>query len=343
MSGLFALGVSLAIAPLSAEARIAPTLRGRVVDAQTGRPMTNDWRGEGLVLARDGRTGRIHAWTSDGTPLPGVVPPGGGWTRLGAHRGYALPLAVREGRLHHTTGLVTPPWRPAEGQATTASWVTGPGLAVPRALIGTETFVLALEPDGQGVQVSVFQELEALARGQAVALLADRRYDTTELLPGGVGRIECLTTGPGDRTVLLIGRTPAGAGLVRWPVVLGVFDRVPQWLSLPWLLTEVTACAATGHDPAQFGSGFVYLIREDGPMLRLTLRQWRLGDGPPETLQPAGVPARVTGLAVARLRRHVEAVYAVAGDEAVYRFSVDGVADQRIEWSLPGGSPRSAP
>jgi hypothetical protein len=122
--------------------------------------------------------------------------------------------------------------------------------------------------------------------------------------------------------------------------MLGVFDFVPRWRPLPWLLTEVTACAATGHEAVQF----LYLAPESGGVVRVPLLPGPTGESlPPQTLQPAGVPARVTGLAVARLHQHVQAVYAVAGDEAVYRFSVDGVADQRIEWTPPVDSRRSAP
>jgi hypothetical protein len=47
-------------------------------------------------------------------------------------------------------------------------------------------------------------------------------------------------------------------------------------------------------------------------------------------LSPDGVPTTLTGLAVARLAERVDVVYAVAGDDTVYRFSLAGEADQRI-------------
>ena len=109
---------------------------------------------------------------------------------------------------------------------------------------------------------------------------------------------------------------------------------VIQWQSLS---AEVTACAT--------GRRNVYLVLKDGGVVKLTqveVRQqgfmrselrwqatrWTRLDGPKG-------PVSFTSLAVGEVDVVNEVLYAVAGDEHVYRFSEEGRPDRRIDLDLP--------
>lgn len=104
----------------------------------------------------------------------------------------------------------------------------------------------------------------------------------------------------------------------------------PVALPQAWRDAGVTACARAGHHLllAIAGRGVVEVrlgTLERAPEGAL---RWPIVEA--RWLAPEGVPTILTGLAVARLAERVDVVYAVAGGDAVYRFSLAGEADQRI-------------
>lgn len=104
------------------------------------------------------------------------------------------------------------------------------------------------------------------------------------------------------------------------------------------LPSGVIACAG-----AQNG---LYVALKDRGILKLGVGQEYTGRGTQRKLAarvrasggldgPAG-PLTFSALAVGDIQKHWEVLYAVAGDDAVYRFDSELRPDQRIEWTLPG-------
>ncbi len=230
-----------------------------------------------------------------------------GWARLGADRADGTPLLVRDGEVR-APWVAHPAWAqrdrtPREGWTTVA---TPP--RVPQALVRVRGRLMTIEADG------------ALGPGRPDAAATPRDVGARDSVLGPTEAVDCLAAGPGDESILVVARSAAGRTLRLLPVGDQGLRR------LVVAVGDVTACAASRHSRAP---RVVFLGSRDQGVLRLDVVD---GRSQPDLrwLTPAGVPATLRGLAVARLRGVGDLVYAVAGDEAIYRFSPDGVADQRI-------------
>jgi hypothetical protein len=115
----------------------------------------------------------------------------------------------------------------------------------------------------------------------------------------------------------------------------------PVVLPQAWREAGVTACARAGNDLllAIAGRGLVWVRLGTPERAPEGSRRWPIVEA--LRLRPEGVPTTLSGIAVARLAERVDVVYAVAGDDAVYRFSLAGEADQRItrRWGASRGGP----
>jgi hypothetical protein len=163
-----------------------------------------------------------------------------------------------------------------------------------------------------------------------------------EVLPGAEPPIECMTVVDGVHSGLaFIARTAGERGLY-------LLTHSPGQDTRTWkaeridvldgaLSSEATACAG--------GQNVLYVALKDQGILRLDIGQyptgrpldWRRGGkvmARGSLNGPAG-PVNFTALAVADIDYAWEVLYAVAGDDAVYRFSGDLRPDQRIELTLP--------
>lgn len=156
-----------------------------------------------------------------------------------------------------------------------------------------------------------------------------------------------MTSGPESDSLVVIANAAEGRALFLLPWRVGYQKdwraeraRVPADI----LTAEVTACTASENA--------LYLALKDKGIRRLSFRhvsersgvsisEYIEGEAPfwqaskQITLDAPGGRKNFTGLAVAELETGWEVVYGVTGDDTIYRFTAEGVPDQRIEVELP--------
>lgn len=303
------------------------------------------------VIAQDRNTGMLYGWTTKGTPeaLP-ALPPG---------------TSIRSGR--HSDGrreatIAGPDRLYFAGDIHTALHVSAAQHWVPvaaqfgdvRAAIAWADWAITLEAGGK--EVAVYDLHRWMDRyppvrkpGEPPEILPGPRLAVADLLPGAQLPIECMAevrwgglpivfiTPDGDERAVyvLVGgseKTPGDWRAARVPVLNGA------------LRGEVTACAA--------GERALYVALKDRGIVKLSIGYESSGRGMQTALAakvlgtamlagPAG-PLTFTAMAAGNVDSHWEVLYAVAGDDAIYRFTSDLRPDQRIEMGVsatPGERP----
>lgn len=302
------------------------------------------------ILVQDRRTGTFHAWTVRGDPVAPADPPAPGFHLLPGEGYRKLPLVVRERRLYFPTDdsvllseLTTPKWFPVAAQFGDVR-------------TGTEWGGYFVTVEGAGRQIA-FYDLERWREyvpprrkpGQPRVIRAGPRRALSDVLPGAAPPIECLVynkqlarpallfiaQAAGQRALFAVPYQSIGGR----PLTVARVEAPPR--AFP---DEVTACAVAGQ------TFYVASKRHGLRILRITQ------PSPHRFVAEPRAPVVVTGprgrlefvsLAVAPVRAEPlrarredwNALYAVAGDEAIYRFGLDLSLDQRIEMEPPPPAP----
>jgi hypothetical protein len=207
-------------------------------------------------------------------------------------------------------------------------------------------WVVTLEAGGAEVAVYDFDrwiewQVPRRKAGQPREILPGPRLAVADLLPGARSPIECMTRVRGVHSAIaFVARTGDERAVF---LFTGGQDTNPRdWkanqvgLLGGALRGEVTACAGA--------EGVLYVALKDQGILKLSLGQerirtsgWQLAariTGTATLTGPSG-PLNFSALAVGDIERYREVLYAVAGDDAIYRFGADLRPDQRIEVEPP--------
>jgi hypothetical protein len=291
-------------------------------------------RPRGLVLARDRRTGTIQGFTERGEPVP-VSLPAPGFSLVGASTRLAVPLLEKDSSLYYPAELdFAAPLNGLAGQGWTRVAIRG-GV---RAVVAHYFRWIVLEADGSAVtQYKVTEQYDPNAKSRSKILLSEgSRRSAADVVADGQSSIECLAqmTWSGD-WVAIAARTAQGRAF--FPLSWDKLERGERWAgqitetaAVP-LGSEIIACAASG--------GAMYVSLRDHGIIHLQFSP-RKSDAQarprfPATsravLEKSSTGARdFIGLATGP-ESHSGVVYAVAGDDAIYRFSPNGEPDQRVE------------
>jgi hypothetical protein len=270
-----------------------------------------------LLLARDARTGQVHAWDGDGQPVP-LPLTGPGWGFLGVYPSLHLPLFT------HGDRLVFPQRPPARWLGPGFDgfqWGDGPLPAgTPRGGLVVWATLLTVAADGHTVTLTPLsaEGPDLLTRTEAPA----PTQPVAALFPGATGPVACLAPAPTGWGLAVIG-ADEGDRLYRLSPGGQPLQIEPLRAAPGALPRAVSACAATDHT--------LYIAGDDGHVVALDPKPGGPGgvwSPRPEFRFPLpGAPRPVTGLGVTALGTQL---YAVAGDEHVYVFTRDGAPDQRI-------------
>lgn len=289
------------------------------------------------VFTQDRSTGSVYRWMRTGKPEPVHALPVLGASMLGGHfyKGTAYPFFTQENRIYYPyirevnhSGHVEVDW-----------------------LFGTSQFArIRLATDSGGYLITVedrelvMYEWVTSRMGEPhrpPALAPGRRVMVSDLLDGGQPPIECISGVMGlDRQIYLalITHTADGRAMFilpfRW---LSSKDGVARRIELPrgTLDTEVTACAGGFRSlyVALKGRGILKIDGYDEPGSKKLTRVTRT----PTIPGPDG-PINFTSLVVAEFDPFWQMLYAVAGDDKIYRFDANLRPDQRIEFDLQSAS-----
>jgi hypothetical protein len=271
-------------------------------------------------MARDARTGTLHAWRAqDGAPVP-LPLEGGGWTILGRASRLGIPLLARGNELHLPTEL---PRASRLGGLDSPAWTDvpiGPGPPLVAAL--TPRVVVAVS--GVGDRLTFVSPAE-----DSGSYLAPHRLVWTPLTSRALGQVmpvsgrvlKCLAS-EGDFIIGLVANE-SGVRLVRLSRGLDTVEmgHGPLLQVPPGLLSgDVTACAVY--------RGRLHVATSDGAVIALATDGYtapRLAEG--FQFRMPGPPRPVVALGFG----WVERLFAVTGDEHVYFFTADGAPDERID------------
>ena len=305
------------------------------------------------VITQDRNTGALYEWTTKGTAE--VIPALPDGATMLAGRPSVLdsePFFVQPGAFYVRSDRPIP----LRGYGTAPpTWFAVPAqFGGARAATRWGRWLVALEADSRAIAVYDLDRwsdsyVPRRQPGEPREIRPGPGLTLTEVLPGAELPIECMTTVYGTHSGLaFIARTAGERGLY---LLTQSPERDPQtWKAeridvLDGVLSsEATACAG--------GQNVLYVALKDQGIFRLDIGQyptgrpldWRRGGkvmARGSLKGPAG-PVNFTALAVADIDDAWEVLYAVAGDDAVYRFSGDLRPDRRIELTLPpvrDGSP----
>lgn len=292
-----------------------------------------------MVVTQDRNTGSVYGWTTKGTPVPVPGPPASGASMLGGRRsiGKGYPFFVHKDRIYfpeHRSVLPQSPW--------TQHWFPSASQFGGVRAADDFGYVVTVEADGEELAAySLERWSEWVAPGRKRdgprQILPGPRLKVSEVLPGGRPPIECITSMKGARdNVVFIAHAADERALFVLPFgKIGQNEWVAERVQLPrgTLSAEVTACAA-GRD-----SGSLYVALRDRGIMKLQVTRfqgwkstWKVRQT--KTLLGPNGPLNFSSLAVGEIDRFWHMLYAVAGDDKIYRFDADLRPDQRIEFDL---------
>ncbi|HKQ67539.1 MAG TPA: hypothetical protein VJZ73_21140 [Methylomirabilota bacterium] len=285
-----------------------------------------------LVLARDRRTGTVRGFTERGEPIS-VPLPAPGFSLVGASTRLAVPLLEKDSSLYYPAELdFAAPLNGLVEQGWTRVAIRG-GV---RAVVAHYFRWIVLEADGSAItQYKVTEQYDPSAKSRLKMLLSEgARRSAADVVAEGQSSIECLAQTPFGDSIAIAARTAQGRAFFRLS-----WDRLEQgerWAgpikaeAVP-LGSEIIACAESGLA--------MYVSLRDHGVVRLSYST-REPDVPARSRFPATSRAvlegsstgarNFTGLA-AGTQSHPGVLYAVAGDDAIYRFSATGEPDQRVD------------
>jgi len=291
------------------------------------------------VVAQDGPTGAFSAWSPRGDRLLSM-PERAGLSLVGGRRDE--PALLADGRvwmpLDYGTGL---------RDLSPDHWVPQPppaGATVGAATLGSS--LVTLEDGGRQVALYDLDANHAAQQGGGRREIALKgRFAIADLF-GSDHPPDCVTSigrAAQDSAFVFIQRVRDRSQLYLWrgfgdqPLVLKV-DRVQLRGSLP---SPLTACDG--------GQSDVYVALKDSSLIRIDIRlekktpngeQW-VAEVTRTLARPSWrAPQPVRSLAVGELtgdrpEDRLEVLYAVVGDDAIYRFTADLRPDQRIDAEPP--------
>jgi hypothetical protein len=260
---------------------------------------------------------------------------------LGSHDRLGYPFLAQNDRIYYPQ-VWEFPLTPTNFDAANWAWAPAQYGQVKTAASGGN-FLFTNEAEGNQLGIYKLEERPVATNKINILLTEGPRVSIAKLLPGGKPPIECITAGRDD-SLFVVAHSSAGRTLYfrpGWTKELKMERvQVPDGI----LTDEVTACAAT----KSLISSSLYLAIKNAGIRQLKLRSpgepskpQVIGEGPfwqnskPIVMNRPTGPKNFTRLAVSELEEYWELVYGVAGDDAIYRFTADGVPDQRIALELP--------
>jgi hypothetical protein len=280
-------------------------------------------RPRAAVLARDRVTGSVHGFALDGEPVSLPLPDPGGWVIVGVSSRLGVPLLEKDSHLYFPALL---DWAAPLNGLSSQNWArVATQRGALRALAANRQGWVGLEAGNTAItSYKVVEQSEGKSRLRPV-VSAGPQLLFTEVLPEARAPIECLVSKRDDDSVVILARTADGHALFVlpwWRMGRNEWraDRTPIPAGI--LEGDVIACAASASS--------LYVSLRDRGIVRLSL-------APPEVDPLAqarfGAMSRgvlFLGLATGSLAG-ADVLYAVAGDDAIYRFSATGEPDQRLE------------
>jgi hypothetical protein len=287
-------------------------------------------RRRAVVVARDRRTGAVHGWTETGVSISLPLPVAGGWSLVGASRRLGVPLLERDAYLYFPDPL---DWTEPLRGVTAHTWsrvATQRGDL--RAVASYKQGWVAVEAGWSAITTyRVLEQLDGKTRLRSTPS-AGSPLALGDVLPGARPPVECLATRPEDDSLVMIAQTAEGRGLflLPWWRLSRMEWHADRTTISPQLFdSEVIACAASPSS--------LYVALRDRGIVRLAFARLEV-EPLPQALLGATI-RNVLGLATGSVGGG-EAVYAVTGDDAVYRFAASGEPDRRLELDLPRTSGR---
>jgi len=206
-------------------------------------------------------------------------------------------------------------------------------------MVAYGAMLVAVEDEGR--ELTTYQFGPPEHETGRLQVTADGRRSLAVVLPGAEAPINCITASNGQQTLLFVVPMATGRGLFLMPastVTRGEWQPAMRLTPPAWLLdSDVTACTATQRHLyfAGKGRGLVQtsLTYDNLARQRADIDRWTFAA--PRQLGVPGGPATFVALAAAERPDLWEVLYAVAGDDAVYRFTGNGLPDQRIEMETP--------
>jgi hypothetical protein len=297
-------------------------------------------RRRAVVLARDRRTGTVQGFTERGDPVS-VPLPAPGFSLVGASSRLGVPLLEKDFSLYYPAELdFAAPLNGLNEQGWTRMATRG-GL---RAIVALREWWIVLEADGSAiVPYRVVEQSDRNVKSRLKTVLSGGpRLSVADVVADGRPPIECVAKSPYDDVLTIAARTAQGRGVFQlsWGDMLKSQWRAePMKVSAAPLSSEIIACAV--------GGTAMYVSLRDQGIIRLpfweregdALARARFAAISRAVLERSSAGARdFTGLATGT-RSHPNVLYAVAGDDAIYRFSANGEPDQRVELDVRSAGP----
>lgn len=208
-----------------------------------------------------------------------------------------------------------------------------------KSILDIGMFLISVEHGGEKIAIYSLEKFIdwAVPRrkpGEPRRVEPGLRLDVPEILPGGHPPIECIAKPGGATSEIVFIAFSSGK---RSLFTASADERSPNVLKArridaesPLFQREITACVGGGGAlcVAEKGRGIFKVVigQTRGFNWKYLARMKRH-----RVLQGQNGPLNFTSLAYGRFYRDHKALYAVASDENVYRFSTDLVPDQRIE------------
>jgi hypothetical protein len=288
------------------------------------------WRHNTVIVALDRITGSVHAWTTQGKKTEISLPPEANFALMGSGTGWGYPLLVSSDRIYFvkSLNLKAPRFGVTSNQWTSLASQHGKILRVAHNF----RFLLTVENSGNAFGLYQVQQDESKDQ-RNYKITPQSVHAVAEFLPEVLSPIECMLPERETSAFLVVARTSGGRDIFRieWQPS---GSRTVEHVELPpgSLNLEVTSCtASTWYLYLAFSNGTIrkfFRVSLGGRPTYSAVPEWKGG-----VASVAGPvrPTHFTGLMVSDLEQHWEVLYAVAGNGAIYRFTADGIADQRIE------------
>jgi len=286
------------------------------------------------VLVRDAKSGRIRAFSAQGASLEVPIPAVPSATPAVA-TGLGYPALLERDRIHYARHL---DFRlPLLGVAAT-DWHS---IAVerPPVLTAAQTDSVLMTVEDGGERLGVYRVGTEPTQGRLRAWIGSLSdHAVSELLPGARPPVECVAAEPGRDVFFVVAQVEGRRGLFRvaWAPPVYTESRVTR-LAVPLIVLDykvkITACAA--------GRQTLFIALDNGSVHRLSTPAGRGSSRPvwaASKFPPGAGPQHFVGMATGELERDLEVVYAVSGTGTVYRFTGDGVPDQRVEFATREGA-----
>lgn len=291
-----------------------------------------------VILAQDRNTGAFHGWTTKGDELPVPLLTGSGLRLVsgqccfGRNSGHLL---ARQDRIYlpesvdsALRGLGPEDWFPFPSR-----------FGKVQAGFDVDKYLLTLEADGMelglyDLELWVNWAVPRRKPNEPRQVLPAPHLKVSEVLLGGQPPIECMTrpTGALD-DLLFFAHSSEGRAMFSYVYRRDSGGWKAEHVDLPrgTLSAEVMACSG--------GRDSVYVALKNQGILRLERRAvqgryiWRVTHA--HTPRGPSGPLNFVHFALGEIHPFGEVLYAVARDEAIYRFSAYLQPDQRIMFENP--------